>query len=80
MAGTTNGTTGNKTPPVSGDAIPKETYVGGSKSIEVGDRKTTITHVYNAHTDGDSYVYFDGANVAPSFPSPFMSLIWCGPS
>ena len=63
MAGTTNGTTGNKTPPVSGDAIPKETYIGGQKTIEVGGRKAVITHVYNAHTDGDSYVYFADANV-----------------
>ena len=61
--GTTNGTTGNKTAPVSGDAIPKETYSGGTKTIEVGGRKATLTHVYNAHTDGDTYVYFDDANV-----------------
>src|SRR6267143_2231269 len=33
LAGTTNGTTGNKTAPVSGDAIPKETFVGGVKTI-----------------------------------------------
>src|SRR5467141_4096383 len=53
VAGTTNGTTGNKTAPVSGDAIPKETYIGGSKTVEVGGRKATLTHVHNAHTDGD---------------------------
>jgi cyclase len=63
MAGTTNGTTGNKTAPVSGDAIPKETYIGGQKTIEVGGRKAVITHIYNAHTDGDTYVYFADANV-----------------
>jgi len=63
IGGTTNGTTGNKMPPRSGDAIPKETYVGGTKTIEVGGRKAEITHVYNAHTDGDSYVYFRDANV-----------------
>jgi cyclase len=62
-AGTTNGTSGAKTPPVSGDAIPKETYIGGSKTIEVGGRKATLTHVNNAHTDGDTWVYFDDANV-----------------
>jgi cyclase len=62
-AGTQNGTTGNKTPPVSGDAIPKETYIGGTKTIEVGGRKAVLTHVYNAHTDGDTYVYFPDANV-----------------
>jgi glyoxylase-like metal-dependent hydrolase (beta-lactamase superfamily II) len=63
LAGTTNGTTGNKTPSVAGDAIPKETYIGGSKTIEVGGRKATLTHVYNAHTDGDTWVYFEDANV-----------------
>src|SRR6266849_5714591 len=63
VAGTTNGTTGNKTAPVSGDAIPKETYTGGVKTIEVGGRKAELHHVYNAHTDGDTWVYFPDANV-----------------
>jgi len=63
VAGTTNGTTGNKTPPAPGDAIPKETYVGGVKIIEVGGRKAELHHVYNAHTDGDTWVYFPDANV-----------------
>ena len=63
IAGTTNGTTGNKMPPQSGDAIPKQTYVGGTITIEVEGRKAIVTHVYNAHTDGDSYVYFPDANV-----------------
>src|SRR5947207_472830 len=35
LGGTTNGTTGNKMPPQSGDAIPKQTYVGGTTTIEV---------------------------------------------
>ncbi len=63
LAGTTNGTTGNKTQPLSGDAIPKQTYVGGTMTIEVGGRKAVITHWNNAHTDGDSAVYFPDANV-----------------
>src|SRR6266436_3857108 len=63
IAGTQNGTTGNKTAPVSGDAIPKETFVGGVKTIEVGGRKAELHHVYNAHTDGDTWVYFPDANV-----------------
>src|SRR5215467_12071531 len=50
IAGTTNGTSGAKTSPVSGDAIPKETYTGGVKIIEVGGRKAELHHVYNAHT------------------------------
>jgi glyoxylase-like metal-dependent hydrolase (beta-lactamase superfamily II) len=63
MGGTTNGTTGNKTQPVAADALPTDTYFGGSKTIEVGGRKAIVKHVYNAHTDGDSYVYFPDANV-----------------
>jgi len=63
LGGTTNGTTGNKTAPLSGDAIPKETYFGGTKTIEVGGRKAILTHVNNAHTDGDTWVYFPDANV-----------------
>src|SRR5215475_2846972 len=63
LGGTTNGTNGNKTPPQTGDAIPKETYFTGTKEIVVGGRKAIITHYYNAHTDGDSGVYFPDANV-----------------
>jgi len=63
IAGTTNGTTGNKMEALSGDAIPKETYIGGQKTIEVGGRKAILTHYYNAHTDGDTGVYFPDANV-----------------
>jgi cyclase len=61
--GTTNGTSGAKTAPVSGDALPKETYFGGTKTIEVGGRKAVLHHVNNAHTDGDTWVYFPDANV-----------------
>jgi cyclase len=62
-AGTTNGLTGNKTAPAVGDALPTETYFGGSKTMEVGGRKAMLNHVYNAHTDGDTWVYFPDANV-----------------
>jgi len=63
MGGTTNGTTGNKMPPQAADTLPTETYAGGTKVVEVGGRKAIVTHVYNAHTDGDSAVYFPDANV-----------------
>ena len=62
-AGTTNGTSGAKTPPVPAGALPKQTYVGGSMTLEVGGRKALLTHVNNAHTDGDTWVYFEDANV-----------------
>src|SRR6266704_7019481 len=63
LGGTTNGTTGNKMAPLSGDAIPKQTFVGGSMTVVVGGRKAIVTHYYNAHTDGDSGVFFEDANV-----------------
>ena len=62
-AGTTNGVTGAKTPPVAPEALPKQTYTGGSITLEVGGRKAILTHVNNAHTDGDTWVYFPDANV-----------------
>ena len=62
-AGTTNGITGAKTPPVSPEALPKEIYIGGTKTVQVGGRTAQLTHVTNAHTDGDTWVYFADANV-----------------
>jgi glyoxylase-like metal-dependent hydrolase (beta-lactamase superfamily II) len=62
-AGTTNGVTGAKTPPVAPEALPKQTFIGGSITVEVGGRKAVLTHVNNAHTDGDTWVYFADANV-----------------
>jgi glyoxylase-like metal-dependent hydrolase (beta-lactamase superfamily II) len=62
-AGTINGITGNRTPPVTPGAVPKETYTGGSRMLEVGGRVAKLTHVNNAHTDGDTWVYFADANV-----------------
>ena len=32
-------------------------------TIEVGGRKAVLTHANNAHTDGDTWVYFADANV-----------------
>jgi glyoxylase-like metal-dependent hydrolase (beta-lactamase superfamily II) len=62
-AGTANGLSGLKTPPVAPEALPKQTYTGGSITLEVGGRKAILTHVNNAHTDGDTWVYFPDANV-----------------
>jgi cyclase len=62
-AGTANGLTGIKTPPVAPEALPKQTYIGGSMTLEVGGRTAVLTHVNNAHTDGDTWVYFPDANV-----------------
>src|SRR5215472_7975354 len=46
-AGTTNGTTGVKVPPAAPGALPKQTYVGGTMTIEVGGRKAMLMHINN---------------------------------
>jgi glyoxylase-like metal-dependent hydrolase (beta-lactamase superfamily II) len=61
--GNKNGTTGQAQPPAPAGGVPKETYSGGEKTIEVGGRKAILHHVNNAHTDGDTWVYFPDANV-----------------
>jgi cyclase len=62
-AGTVSGLTGAKAAPRPAEALPKETYVGGSISLDVGGRQAKLTHIANAHTDGDTWVYFADANV-----------------
>jgi cyclase len=62
-AGTVNGLSGNKTPPAAAGAIPADTYIGGTKKVDVGGRTAILAHANNAHTDGDSWVYFPDANV-----------------
>jgi cyclase len=63
LAGTTNSLNYNKSPPANPDAIPTETYVGGTKTVEVRGRRALLTHATNAHTDGDSWIYVADANV-----------------
>jgi cyclase len=60
--GTTNGLTGVKTPPVPADALPAKTYTGAFK-IRLNGRVADLKHIANAHTDGDTYVWFKTANV-----------------
>ena len=62
-AGTVAGLTGAKADPAPAGALPKQTYTGGSIAIEVGGRKAVVTYAANAHTDGDSWVWFEDANV-----------------
>jgi glyoxylase-like metal-dependent hydrolase (beta-lactamase superfamily II) len=61
-AGTTNGLTGVKTPPASDAALPSKTYTGQFKIRMLG-RIADLKHIANAHTDGDTYVWFKTANV-----------------
>jgi glyoxylase-like metal-dependent hydrolase (beta-lactamase superfamily II) len=62
-AGTVSGMTGAKAAPRPAEALPKQTYVVGSLALEAGGRKAQLTHIANAHTDGDTWVYFADANV-----------------
>jgi len=61
-AGTTNGLTGAKTLPAPQAALPSDTYTNFSK-IRLNGRVADLKHVPNAHTDGDTYVWFKTANV-----------------
>jgi cyclase len=61
-AGTTNGLTGVKTPPAPEGALPSDTYTNFSK-VRLPGRVANLKHIDNAHTDGDSYVWFKTANV-----------------
>src|SRR5580704_9355142 len=61
-AGTTNGLTGAQTPPVAADALPAKTYTGAFK-IRMPGRVADLRHIANAHTDGDTYVWFKTANI-----------------
>jgi glyoxylase-like metal-dependent hydrolase (beta-lactamase superfamily II) len=78
-AGTTNGLTGAKLPPVEADALPTDTYQVGGTKVQVGGRAAEISHVINAHTDGDSWVYFPDANVlalGDTFSRFFPNIDW----
>lgn len=61
-AGTHSGVTGNAVPPAPDIALPKQTY-SDSMAVQVVGRSAELTHVANAHTDGDTAVWFPDANV-----------------
>ena len=61
-AGTINGLTGAKTPPAAPDALPAKTYAASYK-IRLRGRVADLKHIADAHTDGDTYVWFKTANV-----------------
>ena len=63
LAAGTKNAVGAVAPPRAAEALPKQTYIGGSQTLEVGGRKAQLTHIANAHTDGDTWVYFADANV-----------------
>ena len=60
--GTHSGVTGNVVPPAPDIALPKQTY-SDSMTVQVAGRTAQLTHIANAHTDGDTAVWFPDANV-----------------
>lgn len=56
------GPTGAPGQPAPAEAIPTKTY-GDKLTLMVKGQTARLTHIPNAHTDGDTVVYFPGANV-----------------
>jgi len=61
--GSTNGLSGQKTPPVEKDWIPTRTYTNNGLQLMVQGQTVMVNHPASAHTDTDSYVYFAESNV-----------------
>jgi glyoxylase-like metal-dependent hydrolase (beta-lactamase superfamily II) len=60
--GTANFLTGGQNAPAPKDALPATTYTHQLK-LSLPGRIAELRHPDNAHTDGDTYVYFKSANV-----------------
>jgi glyoxylase-like metal-dependent hydrolase (beta-lactamase superfamily II) len=61
-AGWTHNLSGITTPPAPAGVLPAKTYAE-AMTLEVKGRSAQLKHAHNAHTDGDTYVYFADANV-----------------
>lgn len=61
-AGTIDGLTGVKTPPVPARALPGQTFTG-SLRLKLDGRIADLNHLANAHTDGDTFVWLKTADV-----------------
>lgn len=61
-AGSTSNITMAKVPPVAPGGLPSKTYTDAT-TLEVKGRKAELKHPANAHTGGDTFVYFADANV-----------------
>src|SRR5258708_3861797 len=58
LAGTTNGLNYNKSPSAHPDAIPTETYVGGTKTVAGAGPQARLTHAPNPPTHPATSIYF----------------------
>jgi len=79
LRGLANGLTGQKSQPQPADAIPTDTYLSGTKKVEVDGCVGEVNRVTTAHTDGDSWIYFRDANVLATgdvFRRNYPNLDW----
>jgi cyclase len=60
--GVTNALTGAKSAPVAAGGLASKTY-GENLTVGVKRRAVRLIHMHNAHTDGDTAVYFPDADV-----------------
>ena len=56
------GANGQTPPPAPPEAVPAQVYKDKT-AVSIGGRTAQVGYIANAHTDGDSYVYFPDANV-----------------
>ncbi len=61
-AGTTSNVTGQKFPPAQAAAVPSKTYTD-AMTLTIKGRTAELKHPANAHTGGDTFVWFKDANV-----------------
>ena len=62
-SGSVSNLNGAQNPPLPAEGLPSRTYDSGSITLDVKGRSAKLTHPLNAHTDGDTYVWFADANV-----------------
>jgi glyoxylase-like metal-dependent hydrolase (beta-lactamase superfamily II) len=62
-AGSTSNLSGAINAPIPSESLPSKTYDTAGITVDVKGRTAQLKHPLNAHTDGDTYVYFADANV-----------------
>lgn len=63
MANPPPGINGQPGTPAPKGAMPAQTYSGQGTEVKVAGQAAELVHIENAHTDGDSFVFWPAANV-----------------
>ncbi|HWC63063.1 MAG TPA: MBL fold metallo-hydrolase [Rhizomicrobium sp.] len=63
MANPPPGANGQPGTPAPKGALPVQTYAGQGTEVKVAGQAAELVHFENAHTDGDSFVFWPAANV-----------------